>query len=84
MYIIEQESGSVIESRNLFVSHTDGEKHYEEQRENVFTAQMIIQVNADKGMDLNMNENLMKLLGKVEILNSGGSSGRQYNRIVII
>ena len=33
-------------------------------------------VSADKGIDLDMNENLMKLLGEVEILSSGGYNGR--------
>ena len=33
-------------------------------------------------MDLDMNENLMKLLGKVEVLNSSGSTMDSYNLIV--
>ena len=34
------------------------------------------------GLDLDMNDNLMKLLGKVEILNSSGSTINSYNLIV--
>ena len=33
-------------------------------------------------MDLDMNENLMKLLGKVQVLNSSGSTMNSYNLIV--
>ena len=71
--IINQDSGSVIETINLFVSHTDGKKLYK-STEKTFYNSNDSEVSADKGMDLDMNENLMKLLGKVEILNSGGSS----------
>ena len=71
--IINQDSGSVIETINLFVSHTDGKKLYK-STEKTFYNSNDNEVSADKGMDLNMNENLMKLLGKVEILNSGGST----------
>ena len=40
-------------------------------------------ISAEKGMDLDMNKNLMKLLGKVEVLNSsGGSTMNSYNLIV--
>ena len=34
------------------------------------------------GIDLDMNENLMKLLGKVEVLNISGSTMNSYNLIV--
>ena len=71
--IINQDSGSVIETINLFVSHTDGKKLYK-STEKTFYNSSDNEVSADKGIDLDMNENLMKLLGKVEILNSGGST----------
>ena len=71
--IINQDSGSVIETTNLFVSHTDGKKLYK-STEKTFYNSSDNEVSADKGIDLDMNENLMKLLGKVEVLNSGGST----------
>ena len=71
--IINQDSGSVIETINLFVSHTDGKKLYKSTGKTFYNSNDS-EVSADKGMDLDMNENLMKLLGKVEILNSGGST----------
>ena len=84
--IINQDSGSVIETTNLFVSHADGKKLYK-STEKTFYNSSDNEVSADKGIDLDMNENLMKLFGKVEILNSGGSSMggstiESYNLIV--
>ena len=71
--IINQDSGSVIETTNLFVSHTDGKKLYKSTEETFYNSNDN-EISADKGIDLDMNENLMKLLGKVEVLNSGGST----------
>ena len=71
--IINQDSGSVIETENLFVSHTDGKKLYKSAGKTVYNSNDN-KVSADKGIDLDMNENLMKLFGEVEILSSGGST----------
>ena len=79
--IIEQDLGGVIESRNLFISHTDGEKLYQSKERTVYRSKDST-INADMGVDLDMNENLMKLLGKVEVLNSSGSKMDSYNLIV--
>ena len=79
--IIEQELGGVIESRNLFISHANGEKHYESKERTIYRS-IDNTINAEMGMDLDMNENLMKLLGKVEVLNSSGSTMNSYNLIV--
>ena len=79
--IINQDSGSVIETTNLFVVHADGEKLYK-SIEKTFYSSNDNKVSADKGIDLDMNENLMTLLGKVEILNSSGSTMHSYNLIV--
>ena len=79
--IIEQELGRVIESRNLFISHADGEKHYESKERTIYRSKDNT-INAEMGMDLDMNKNLIKLLGKVEVLNSSGSKMNSYNLIV--
>jgi len=79
--IIEQDLGGVIESRNLFISHADGEKHYQSAEKTIYRSKDNT-INSDKGMDLDMNKNLMKLLGKVEVLNSSGSTMNSYNLIV--
>ena len=79
--IIEQELGGVIESRNLFISHANGEKHYESKERTIYRSKDNT-INAEMGMDLDMNKNLMKLLGKVDVLNSSGSKMNSYNLIV--
>jgi len=79
--IIEQDLGGVIESRNLFISHADGEKHYQSTEKTIYRSKDNT-INSDMGMDLDMNKNLMKLLGKVEVLNSSGSTMNSYNLIV--
>jgi len=79
--IIEQDLGGVIESRNLFISHADGEKHYQSKEKTIYRSKDNT-INSEMGMDLDMNENLLKLLGKVEALNSSGSTMNSYNLIV--
>ena len=79
--IINQDSGSVIETTNLFVVNADGEKLYKSV-EKTFYSSNDNKVSADKGIDLDMNENLMTLLGNVEILNSSGSTMNSYNLII--
>jgi len=84
--IINQDSGSVLETTNLLVSHADGKKLYKSTGKTFYNSNDN-EISTDKGMDLDMNENLMKLLGKVEILNSGGSTMggstiKSYNLIV--
>jgi len=79
--IIDQDLGGVIESRNLFISHTDGEKHYQSAEKTIYRSKENT-INSDMGMDLDMNKNLMKLLGRVEVLNSSGSTMNSYNLIV--
>ena len=79
--IIEQDLGGVIETRNLFISHADGEKHYESKERTIYRS-IDNTISAELGMDLDTNKNLMKLLGKVVVLNSSGSSMNSYNLIV--
>jgi len=79
--IIEQDLGGVIESRNVFISHANGEKHYESKERTIYRS-IDNTISAELGMDLDMNENLMKLLGKVQVLNNSGSTMNSYNLIV--
>ena len=79
--IIEQDLGGVITSRNLFISHANGEKHYGSKERTILRSKGNT-INAEMGMDLDMNKNLIKLLGKVEVLNSSGSTMNSYDLIV--
>jgi len=80
--IIEQNLERVIESRNLFISYADGEKHYQSKEKTIYRSKDNT-ISADMGVDLDMNNNLMKLLGKVEVFsNSDSSTMNSYNLIV--
>jgi len=61
----------VIESRNLFISHADGKKHYQSAEKTIYRSKDNT-INSEMGMDLDMNKNLMELFGEVEIINGGG------------
>ena len=49
--IIEKDLGGVIESRNLFISHADGEKDYESKERTIYRSKDNT-INADMGMNL--------------------------------
>jgi LPS export ABC transporter protein LptC len=63
---IIQNSGATIDTSNLFVSHSDGEKIYKSKEKTIYKSKTNI-INSDEGMDIDMNQNLINLLGKVEI-----------------
>ena len=71
----------IIPGPALFMNHANGEKHYVSKERTIYRSKGNT-INAEKGMDLDMNKNLMKLLGKVEVLNSSGSKIDSYNLIV--
>ncbi len=78
---IDQDSGSEIKTKNLFVDQSDGQKHYHTKEYTTYLSEMNI-INADKGMDLDMNQQIIQLLGRVEILQSSGSKIQSKNLIV--
>ena len=78
---IDQDSGAEIKTKNLFVDQSDGQKHYHTKEYTTYLSEMNI-INADKGMDLDMNLHIIKLLGRVEILQSSGSKIQSKNLIV--
>ena len=78
---IKQDSGSVINTTNLFISHAAGEKKYQSKEKTVYLSKYNT-VNSEKGIDADMNKNLMELLGKVEILDPSGSKMESYNLLI--
>ena len=78
---IDQDSGSEIKTKNLFVDQSDGKKHYHTKEYTTYLSEMNI-INADKGMDLDMNQHIIQLLGRVEILQSSGSKIQSKNLTV--
>jgi lipopolysaccharide export system protein LptC len=78
---IDQDSGTEIKTKNLFVDQSDGQKHYHTSEHTTYLSEMNI-INANKGMDLDMNQHIIQLLGKVEILQSSGSTIQSKNLTV--
>ncbi len=69
---ILEDSGVTINTKNLYVSHNDGEKKYKSKEATVYRSKNNI-INSDKGIDIDMNFKLMKLLGDVEVLTRAGA-----------
>ena len=78
---IKQDSGSIINTTNLFISHAEGEKKYQSKEKTVYVSKYNT-VNSEKGIDADMNKNLIKLLGEVEILGLSGSKIESYDLLI--
>ncbi len=78
---ILQNNGSIVDTMDLFISHADGAKKYVSEEATVYRSNQNI-VNSDKGIDIDMNSNLTRLLGNVEVLNGSGSSLKSYDMII--
>ena len=75
---ILEDSGVTINTKNLYVSHNNGEKKYKSKEATVYHSKNNI-INSDKGIDIDMNFKLMKLLGEVEVLTRAGAVINSYN-----
>jgi len=69
---ILEDSGVTINTKNLYVSHNNGEKKYKSKEATIYRSKNNI-INSDKGIDIDMNFKLMKLLGEVEVLTRAGA-----------
>ena len=78
---IKQDSGSIINTTNLFISHADGEKKYQSKEKTVYVSKYNT-VNSEKGIDADMNKNLIRLLGEVEILGLSDSKIESYDLLI--
>jgi LPS export ABC transporter protein LptC len=78
---IKQDSGSIINTTNLFISHAEGEKKYQSKEKTVYLSKSNT-INSEKGIDADMNKNLIKLLGKVEILGLSDSKMESYDLLI--
>lgn len=75
---ILEDSGVTINTKNLYISHNAGEKKYKSKEATVYHSKNNI-INSDKGIDIDMNFKLMKLLGEVEVLTRAGAVINSYN-----
>jgi len=69
---IDQDSGAQIESSNLFISYSKGAKVYQSKEKTVYISSEN-KITAESGVVIDMMQDLTKLLGKVEILESSGT-----------
>ena len=65
---IFEDSGMTIDTKNLYISHNAGEKIYKSKEKTVYRSKDTI-VNSENGIDMDMNIELINLLGKVEVMN---------------
>jgi len=70
--LIQQETGSKINTKDLNINLANGEKHYQTNKKSTYISRDNT-INSEKGLDLDMKRNLTKLLGKVEILQKSGT-----------
>ena len=78
---ILQASDVKIDTKNLFISHSNGQKKYNSKSKTSYQSTGN-RVNSEKGFDMDANQNLMNLLGQVEILNASGSKINTSNLII--
>ena len=78
---ILEDSGSTIDTSNLFINHNAGEKIYTSKEKTVYRSKENI-ISSDNGIDINMSLKLMKLLGEVDIVNISGSILKSSDLII--
>ncbi|WP_435188707.1 LPS export ABC transporter periplasmic protein LptC [Pseudothioglobus sp. nBUS_23] len=78
---ILQDTGAIIDTKDLLINQEGGVKKYVSKEPTVYRSNQNI-VNADKGIDVDMNSKLTKLLGNVDILDGSGSSLKSYDLII--
>ena len=78
---IIQDTGAIVNTIDLFISHSNGEKKYNSKNKTRYLTDDNT-VNSEKGIDMDMNKNLINLLGEVEILDFNGGSIKTSNLII--
>jgi len=78
---IFEDSGATIDTKNLYISHNAGEKIYKSKEPTVYHSTDTI-VKSENGIDIDMNSQLINLLGKVEILSDPGAVLKSSNVLI--
>ncbi len=78
---ILQDMGAIIDTKDLFINQADGEKKYMSKEATVYRSNQNI-VSSDNGIDIDMNTEITKLLGNVDVLDEYGSSIKSYDLII--
>jgi len=78
---IFEDSGMTVDTKNLYISHDAGEKRYKSKEKTIYRSKDTV-VNSQNGIDMDMNIQLINLLGKVEILSGTGGILKSTNVII--
>ena len=78
---IEQQSGPIINTKDLNINLADGEKRYQTKEKSTYLSKDST-IHSEQGIDLDMKENLTKLLGRVEILQKSGAKILSHDLVV--
>ena len=78
---ILQDTGATVNTKDLFINQADGQKEYASKEPTIYRSNQNV-VNADKGININMNTELTKLLGNVDVLDRSGSSLKSYDLLI--
>jgi LPS export ABC transporter protein LptC len=78
---IFEDSGMTVETKNLYISHNAGQKIYKSKEKTVYRSKDTI-VNSENGIDMDMNIQLINLLGKVEIVSGPGDILKSSNVLI--
>ncbi len=78
---IEQQSGPIINTKDLNINLADGEKRYQTKEKSTYLSKDST-IHSEQGIDLDMKENLTKLLGRVEILQKSGTKILSHDLVV--
>ena len=78
---ISHKSGSLLESSNLSINHSNDEKVYQSKEMTIYRSTEN-EITADAGFIMNMNNNLTNLLGNVKFIGAAGTTMYSSNLIV--
>jgi len=78
---ISHKSGSLLESSNLSINHSNDEKVYQSKERTIYRSTEN-KITADAGFIMNMNNNLTNLLGNVKFIGAAGTTMYSSNLIV--
>jgi len=78
---IELQSESIINTKDLNINMSDGEKRYQSKEKSTFISKDNT-IHSEQGIDIDMKENLTKLLGRVEILQKSGTKILSHDLVV--
>jgi LPS export ABC transporter protein LptC len=78
---IEQESESLINTKDLNIILVDGEKRYQTKEKSTYLSKDNT-IHSEQGMNLDMKANLTMLLGKVKILQKSGTKILSHDLVV--